>query len=713
MRNIMWRQLYATLLLGQAIAMPVEEPDFDVTDLSFIKNMAAIGDSYAAGIGAGHKLGNVFQAFESQSDYACSRYDRSFPYLVNQDERLGDSKNRKFQFQACSGALTKDVLDKQIPLVEKEQDAILLSVGKSDLKCTRTPDGIDSSFPLGGNDAELVNVLNQCIFQWLALDSKQVLIANVETSRRLKGLGEWIAGIDWEVYSRGCQGQLDVSMKIIESDDFGKRLDDVLEAAKGKLAKDGMIYFTGYGKFFGEELTHECDEVSWSTWIYNIGDNWQKDAKLDFFSRDRMNRLVDLMNEKLEAAAKRAGSKVRFINYDKYIGQLRGRFCEPGVDEHARKNDKRPGLMFFELNGWDIFDTTLWKRSEGEELVNGTFEADMNIMAEITRLADPEAKFIYEDMVEKDSAPVSETGLIEGGQIGPQNKALFEGLAIPRPLPDVYARVFHPQVLLHGLIANYVVFEMMNDNQRRHGFPEYPTELSITTCPKPPKEDEPWCLYGGSPRGERVPKEYCQCGKDYATTYAVKEGSDNPCPYTKPPGPTLVFSTAPAATATEEPPKPTATEGLDCKERYLPDARRDTDNGHITSLNRDAIFDKAIPDFCSSLKGDRITILEKIYGAGGTPDGDDDKQKQRIVLAAKTAEREGDCKDFDNKLNEEDCTHALRTITDGCDTDTTTAKQGGGYNYKCVLWYVDGLGGPDIFKLHIHQEFKDEKSTFE
>jgi hypothetical protein len=40
---------------------------FDETDLSFIKKIAAIGDSYSAGIGAGARLGNVFEAFQSDS----------------------------------------------------------------------------------------------------------------------------------------------------------------------------------------------------------------------------------------------------------------------------------------------------------------------------------------------------------------------------------------------------------------------------------------------------------------------------------------------------------------------------------------------------------------------------------------------------------------------------------------------------------------------
>lgn len=29
-----------------------------------------------------------------------------------------------------------------------------------------------------------------------------------------------------------------------------------------------MIYYTGYAKFFDEDYSEECDDVSWSTWIY-------------------------------------------------------------------------------------------------------------------------------------------------------------------------------------------------------------------------------------------------------------------------------------------------------------------------------------------------------------------------------------------------------------------------------------------------------------
>jgi hypothetical protein len=137
---------------------PAVEKDemFDASDLSFIRNLAAIGDSYSAGIGAGERLGSVWTALDPKSgmyntyatitslyeratpkltdssqDYACSRYDQSYPYLVYTDERLGGDSPPNWQFLSCSGAVAQDVLDKQIPDLNPGQQAIMLSIGRA------------------------------------------------------------------------------------------------------------------------------------------------------------------------------------------------------------------------------------------------------------------------------------------------------------------------------------------------------------------------------------------------------------------------------------------------------------------------------------------------------------------------------------------------------------------------------------------------------
>jgi hypothetical protein len=43
---------------------------------------------------------------------------------------LLDVTNHKFQFLSCSGAVTQDVIDKQIPKLDGNQRVILISSGK-------------------------------------------------------------------------------------------------------------------------------------------------------------------------------------------------------------------------------------------------------------------------------------------------------------------------------------------------------------------------------------------------------------------------------------------------------------------------------------------------------------------------------------------------------------------------------------------------------
>ena len=64
-------------------------------------------------------------------DYSCSRYDHAYPYLINNDPRLGDPEERTFEFKSCSGVLAMDILDEQIPALDSGQQAILLSVAKA------------------------------------------------------------------------------------------------------------------------------------------------------------------------------------------------------------------------------------------------------------------------------------------------------------------------------------------------------------------------------------------------------------------------------------------------------------------------------------------------------------------------------------------------------------------------------------------------------
>ncbi|KAH1392951.1 hypothetical protein KXX49_001196 [Aspergillus fumigatus] len=306
--------------------------------------MAALGDSYSARIGAGDRI---------QSDPA-----------------------RTFQFVSCSGAVTADVLDKQNPKISGNQQVILLSIG--------------------GNDAELSSILNQCIFGWAALAPET----------------------------------LDRTRDIIAGAAFSKSLDSVIAAAKGKLSPDGMIYYTGYAKFFAEDLSSACDNVSWSTWVYKITSLFQGAQKLTTAHRKIMNDLVDAANAQISAAVKRAGSQVKFVDYDSWVGHFNGRFCDNGVDESTDKSNTRTGLMFYELNTWDLLGGSPWKRSDNQPF-EGTFEGTVNKFAQITRLIDPDAKFTEQAFISD-----AGTASVASFNVDLVDGASALGLKIPNLVPD-------------------------------------------------------------------------------------------------------------------------------------------------------------------------------------------------------------------------------------------------------------------------------------
>ena len=92
---------------------------------------------------------------------------------------------------------------------------------------------------LGGNDAELSNILNQCIFQWSALQAVQVNQA--KTAALANQDYTWAETFDWDSLGYGCDGQLTRTKNIIDGDAFSMRLDSVIEAAKEKLASELVI----------------------------------------------------------------------------------------------------------------------------------------------------------------------------------------------------------------------------------------------------------------------------------------------------------------------------------------------------------------------------------------------------------------------------------------------------------------------------------------
>jgi len=167
---------------------------------SWVQKWAAVGDSYAAGLGTGSRV-----------DYGCSRYDGGYPYLMNSS--MGLSDNTTFQYLACTGLKSTEILARQIPNLLDDLDLITVSAG--------------------GNDAALGDVLDSCIFQWKHGSSVK------------------------------CDKALNHSQELIDTT-LSTNVDLLLESLTAKLAPHGRIYYPGYAQFFGE--SDGCNNVSWSVW---------------------------------------------------------------------------------------------------------------------------------------------------------------------------------------------------------------------------------------------------------------------------------------------------------------------------------------------------------------------------------------------------------------------------------------------------------------
>ncbi|RYO84491.1 hypothetical protein DL764_009323 [Monosporascus ibericus] len=90
-------------------------------------------------------------------------------------------------------------------------------------------------------------------------------------------------------------------------------------------------------------------------------------------------------------------------------------------------------------------------------------------------MMDPDAELVMGDKVETDNTTVPAGGdFIETQE---------EGIQVEKFLPDGYGRVFHPQILLHEIIANLVIYNMINHNQEKNGLPTYPEVLTLDSCP--------------------------------------------------------------------------------------------------------------------------------------------------------------------------------------------------------------------------------------
>jgi lysophospholipase L1-like esterase len=118
------------ILARAGVAMAEQHPltEASIPHLPF--KVAALGDSYSAGLGSGKFLSHS----KDGKDNSCARMDGSYPWLLSKLNPFHIGQGHLPNFVSCSGNLLEDI-DGQIERLEgKKFDIITLSISGNDFK---------------------------------------------------------------------------------------------------------------------------------------------------------------------------------------------------------------------------------------------------------------------------------------------------------------------------------------------------------------------------------------------------------------------------------------------------------------------------------------------------------------------------------------------------------------------------------------------------
>ncbi|KAI4086804.1 MAG: hypothetical protein LQ344_007280 [Seirophora lacunosa] len=251
-----------------------------------------MGDSYGAGIGAGHMI----QRF----DETCFRYDGAYPVILEANLQPRPSR---FNFVACSG-------DKFPAILQSQFRDGPSSLGRPNWG--NRPEFITLS--MGGNDIGFKELVSVCVYSIRIFTLKDCAEVIADSQRRLA------------------------------DPDFVRDAVNVISTALRKgSSRSGpnfKVYVTGYAQFFNEQNL-QCNFVS-------LKPSWSPFARqyLTIDLRQALNKIARDLNAVLQTAVMRANigapRRVFFINYDDLFEGHR--FCDR---EEPNPND--PETWFFTL----------------------------------------------------------------------------------------------------------------------------------------------------------------------------------------------------------------------------------------------------------------------------------------------------------------------------------------------------------------------------
>jgi hypothetical protein len=287
---------------------------------------------------------------------------------MNEDARMSGI-SREFQFLACSGATSPEILAHQIPQISDGVQVITMTAG--------------------GNDAGFSDILIDCVFGVNPESQCELLLANARN--------------------------------LMQSEVFRSNIESLLSAAISKLGENGRVYYAGYAPFFDTTST-QCNDVSW--------DVFHKDfihTKLTTDLRTRINVLVSQMNAILEGIIRAAGDQAVFVDYSGWVEKVEGRFCEDGIEEPYGNNED---LFFYEWSTIDEWETPDFQskhsRRSLEDYSNSTFPGKMLSAIDSARAQNStlQVRNIYAD----DTGLLGELGM-DPNDLSEQTAMLMDGMS--------------------------------------------------------------------------------------------------------------------------------------------------------------------------------------------------------------------------------------------------------------------------------------------
>lgn len=153
MRRSRFTAYVTSLLLAAALAL-TGAMTAQASQLAATGGYVALGDSYSSGVGAGGKI---------SSSGSCDRSTKAYPYLW-----AAAHSPSTFDFQACSGARTGDVLANQLGTLSSSTALVSISIG--------------------GNDAGFADVMTTCVLQSDSSCLSRIATAKAYVDSTLPGL---------------------------------------------------------------------------------------------------------------------------------------------------------------------------------------------------------------------------------------------------------------------------------------------------------------------------------------------------------------------------------------------------------------------------------------------------------------------------------------------------------------------------------------------